>query len=287
MLRRRFFHRRIILVLFPVSVGSYFLDYDIFENFNLTKNLFIKEQKLVKELKEIRAYLYQRRNSTTQSIYDSAKNMNIEGTHVQLQNSISLNYSRFKPTNVLGITVFQKPANFSSFTPRTQNNTKYTENIQYLDLSDNVSSKGILRGALHGVLMIYETYDLDIRQFSKGIFRFRNGIENNSRQCDSLHVDDLAMMSTVAMEANWYNTSIECLRESISLYGQFLDKKAKYHLPPDLIKILLSKKKSYSNCHNKMLIEKQKVLGPDWILFPYIVDEGVFLKLHIKKYVLK
>ena len=155
------------------------------------------------------------------------------------------------------------------------------KNIQNLNLNYNVSTERTLRGALHGLLMIYETYDLDIREFSKGSFKFRSGFENNSRESDSLQADDLAMMSTTAMEANWYNASIECLRESIYLYGQCLDKKPKYHLLPDLNEILLSKKKVYSNSHNKMLIEKRKTLGPDWRLFSYFVDEGVFLKFTI------
>ena len=58
------------VLLFPATMNSYLYDYDVFENFEVTKDIFIKEQKLMRELEKIRIRLYQEKDNI-------AHNMNV------------------------------------------------------------------------------------------------------------------------------------------------------------------------------------------------------------------
>ena len=69
----------------------------------------------------------------------------------------------------------------------------------------NVTVEKIIDSALKGLIMVQETYNQDIEQFYKGHLTLKNGNDRNYRRADSLQVDDLASMATIAFQFYKYH----------------------------------------------------------------------------------
>merc|ERR1712226_1168340 len=121
--------------------------------------------------------------------------------------------------------------------------------------------------------MLQETYNLNMNLFSKGMVGDKNTFL--SRRIDSLHPDDLVLMSTIAiMTFRWYDNSLMYLEEAVNvLYRLSVTERNKW--PFTFHSTMLNLTKSYSTAHNKMLNNNRKYIGSDWKSSPFFVKEGL------------
>ena len=77
-----------------------------------------------------------------------------------------------------------------------------------------------MRKALHGLIMLQETYELDMPEYSKGQIRYKNQITKSDRNMDSLNTEDLVTLSTIALnDFNWADNAITYLKAAIDTFN--------------------------------------------------------------------
>ena len=151
-------------------------------------------------------------------------------------------------------------------------------NIDFSPYAYNNTLDKIMASALKGLIMLQETYNQDIKPFSEGTLRLKNGIDKNDRYIDSLQVDDLASMSTVAFHFyKYYDSSLIYVQLSENLLKK-LSLKERRNLPENIGEILHSMKKQFLAYHNNLFKNRTNIIGPDWKLFPYLVTIGKHVK---------
>ena len=280
-----FIHSSIIIIMYScVTVKStYLFNFYLFENFELTKDIFIKEQNIMKELGDMRVALYDKQNHIAQIAHGctilSTKNDAI-GKMLKDAFILSTNFQRFILSDLLQTLRYYDGNNASDtkyafpFGTIKKKNTEHTM-LASAHFDNNVPLDDIVGGASRGLLFIYETYDLNIKEFSKGYLGTGDVAVNNSRHVDSLHPDDLASMATIAMRMHWYDTSIEYLKEAINLFYSLTKLQIKHTgLPASFESMVLQMRMDMAEYHNMLLLKKQNHIGSDWKLFPYLVNEG-------------
>ena len=249
----------------------------MFENFELTKDCFIKELHIVKLLQLSRKTLRYKRNKLNHSMYK----------HYDSQSVLIYNAQQHHDRNVKKLLLFTFSSlykgyqleqisirnNFHSLHPKAKDNSHLLLGFEGVYKR---STLDILNDALKGLVMLQETYEQDINDFSKGHLYLKNVIERTSRKTDSLQPDDLAAMSSIAFDYyNWYDNSLKYLKESLTSYHLLSSKKRSVMLKDDLEMYLLKMKKQYSSYHNKLHSKKKNIIGIDWKLYPYQVDKGL------------
>ena len=256
----------VFLLPFMVMCSRY--DYELFENFEMTKESFIKEQNIVRKLENIRQNLHQKRYEIARYLnYFSVFPAGEKDTKFQINRKLE-NWDGCKFEKLVQYTAFENKLSSFVIDYGTENVTNY--------FNYNISVQNIIDGSQKGLIMLHETYDLDIKGFAKGHLNLKGVTENRSRRIDSLQPDDLASMSTMAINTyKWYDNSIEYLKEAIHLFNT-LSNKERSELPSDFESALLSMKDTYSTYHNEMLVKKQIFLGPDWKLYRSLVNNGIF-----------
>ena len=158
---------------------------------------------------------------------------------------------------------------------------KVKDNFNFLFDFEKVyqrSTQEIMDGSLKGLVMLQETYEQDIKDFSKGHLHLKNKItiERTSRNIDSLQPDDLAAMSTLAFDDyKWYDNSLTYLRAALESYYSLSYEQRREMPTEDFEKTLLWMKKHYTSYHNQLLQKKNNSLGESWKLYPYPVDRGL------------
>ena len=249
-------------------------DYLLFENFELMKKSFVKEQQLVKNLHKIRHEMYQLMSALNSNINDNFKPDDYGNADMKtVETSENDIYFRLKDIS--------KSNSYRNIFLQNAENMKYPYIQQkFNDIFDYENSyqfktKDILNSALKGVIMLQETYNQDIKEYSKGTLRFKSVIERNSRNIDSLQPDDLASMSTLAFDhLHWYDNALKYLKASIDMFYSF-SKEKRDELPRNLETSLLMMKKQYPVFHNDMLNKKTNIIGPDWKLYSNFANTGL------------
>ena len=149
------------------------------------------------------------------------------------------------------------------------------ENIEKMLPFFNESAEDVIFGAIKGVMMIQETYDLKIREFASGNFANDNQMISRSiNKLDQLDTFDLTEIAKVAFQMGWYDTALKYLKESISsLKSTHLN--LKINIPLGFNRNLQRMRKKFVEFHNTSLMNKRKRIGEDWKLFPYLIDNGL------------
>ena len=271
------FAQTIVLISLPVIISEKY-EYYLFENFEMTKDCFIKEQGINKALQINRQNLYHKMDALSHRIYinqepSSAIGSNTQKLHAQnfhdkLKFTFRLMFNKYQ---------FRKLSIWSNFYSLY---LKVQDKFNFLFDFEKVykrSTLEIMDGALKGLVMLQETYEQDIKDFSKGHLHLKNKkiIEHSSRKIDSLQPDDLAAMSTLAFEYyKWYDNSLIYLKEALESYYSLSNDQRREMPTEDFEKSLLMMKKHYTSYHNQLLQKKDNILGDSWKLYPYPVDKG-------------
>ena len=152
-------------------------------------------------------------------------------------------------------------------------------NILAVDIKYPLSPAELLGGALRGVIILHETYDLNLERFIQGELLDNNDL-SKSRKTDSLKKDDLALMAVEAFKMDWYDSSIKYINSSTSSYHQYLSEQNQDHYDfPKLKEISLEIRRHYAKHHNNLVVQSKTTMdllseGIQWKLFPNLVDEG-------------
>ena len=267
-----------LLVILQITLPFLFLvessryEYLFLESFELSKDWFIKEQNLVKELTISRRNLYGQivallsgtneisqyhTDSILSDISDTEKYINLDMRNIR---------------NYLNVTTMSPPATEYLIQSSTKRDTNLFSDIESIY---NQSKASIVEAAAKGVIMLQETYDQNITEYSKGHLRLKSGIKRNTRSIDSLKLDDLTSMSTIAFDHyKWYDTSLKFLKEAFNSF-YYLTLEEQRILPFDLEESLNKMKRRYTKVHNDLVVKKTNHIGPDWKTFPYMIDAGI------------
>ena len=271
------FAETIALISLPVIISEKY-EYYLFENFEMTKDCFIKEQGINKALQINRQNLYHKMEALSHSIYISQEPSSAIGSNTQKFHAQNF-HDKLKFTFRLMFNKYQfrKLSIWSNFYSLY---LKVKDDFNFLFDFEKVykrSTLEIMDGALKGLVMLQETYEQDIKDFSKGHLHLNNKdiIEHISRKIDSLQPDDLAAMSTLAFEYyKWYDNSLIYLKEAFESYYSLSNEQRREMPTEDFEKSLLMMKKHYTSYHNQLLQKKDNILGDSWKLYPYPVDKG-------------
>lgn len=262
-----------VILLFPLSIKSSRYEYLLFENFEVTKTAFIKEQRLVKSLQMMRNDISKRISRINSTINDVSEVRNFAFINKEVVQNVDYRSGDY-------IKTLLPLDRYTSIVLLNELLYKYhLLKIDAIDLFNydkhfNLNVKDIMDAAQKGVIMLQETYDQDIKEYSAGHLRFKNGIERKSRQIDSLQPDDLAAMSTMAFNhLHWYDTSLKYLKAAIDKFFP-LSKEKRDEFPKALETDLLLMKKQFPSYHNDMFYKKSNLIGPDWKVYPRVVNTG-------------
>ena len=264
------------VLLYPITVTcditSDKYSYLLFENFEMTKDGFLKEKKLFRALQVNQNNLHY--TLAELNHWTSNKLPSIVGSNMHkqtLENYLHISIKYMKST-----IHFRKNLLLNDFqTEHHKVGDKYNfvfdfENIYRRNMID------IMKAGLRGLVMLQETYEQDIQLFSKGHLRLKNHIDTSSRFIDSLRPDDLAAMSVLAFDFyKWYDNSLKYLKEALrSFYLSSYAEKNNGGAKDGLEEYLLAMKIHYSSYHNQLWRRKSNILGNGWKLYPHMVDEG-------------
>ena len=262
-----------ILSLLPCTMKCSRYDFLLLENFEMTKKIFIKEQEIVKKLQINRQNLIR-----SIDVLDSRKGskLRVENYKDMYLNNIQKidNLLEFK-LNIVTDSHYSSKLNSLDIFSRHYHNFKSAYNFVWnYGFGIHVPVETIIDSAMKGLIMLQDTYEQDIKQFSKGHLSLKSGMDLNDRQIDSLQVDDLASMSTIAFNYyKWYDTSLKYLKAAIDIFMSLSSKERK-KLQGNLGESLLKMKKEYPLYHNGLFKKKKSFIGADWKLFPSLVDTG-------------
>ena len=267
----------LIFLLSSLSVNCYEIDFLLFENHELTKASFIEEQEICKNLRKIRQNLnFQKHN------FHQNKTLVCRQYSRSVQNATS-HYSRSFKTEMIERIKNSLHTGSSHFHNTNENyianklRNDYT--FSFEDVYQTVGKKNILKAALKGVIMLRETYVPSIENFSSGNLTLKSVTLSNSRVIDSLTHLDLAMISKIAFnEFNWFDSAVKWLKVAIEMYNNIRDSAAANYgiMVDDLLSSMRSK---YSLHHNEMAFKVDNPVGPDWKVYPYLVDEGKLVRI--------
>ena len=273
------FAKTVVLIsLLPVIISEKY-QYYLFENFEMTKNCFVKEQGINKALQINRQNLHHKMDALSQRIYIDQEPSSIIGSNTQklysqnfhdkLEFTLRLMYNRYQ------FRTLSVWSNFHSLYIKVKDNFNFLFDFEKVYQR---STQEIMDGSLKGLVMLQETYEQDIKDFSKGHLHLKNKntIERTSRNIDSLQPDDLAAMSTLAFDDyKWYDNSLTYLRAALESYYSLSYEQRREMPTEDFEKTLLWMKKHYTSYHNQLLQKKDNILGESWKLYPYPVDTGL------------
>ena len=130
---------------------------------------------------------------------------------------------------------------------KMKHNFTYTYETEY----NEVEKINIVKSALSGVLLLRETFEQNITDFSKGHLCLKNIMYNSSRQIDSLKLEDIAAMSKIAFnQFNYYDSAIEYLKAAINIFYNEIGKRNDY-VYRTIDELLSFMKKNYPSFHNE------------------------------------
>ena len=262
-------------MLFPLTVTPARYDYLWFENFELTKNAFLNEHVLVRNLGVIKNDLSKRMVGLNAIIkYNSQKEHCAGKNHEMIQNLIYRVSSDLM--NITNFIHFQKTISLKTCYSKYRSLKQKLINVPFnYDKIYNTNNMNLLEAAQKGIIMLQETYDQEIKQYSAGHLRLKNVIEHSSRNIDSLQPDDLASMSSMAFNYfHWYDTSLKYLKAATDMFYS-LSQEKRNEFPKILEKSISAMRKHYPVYHNDILNKKTNPVGPDWKVYPYIVNTGI------------
>ena len=251
-------------------------DYLLFENFELTKKTFHEEQTNFRIWEE-------KRNQLRKVVFELGTlnefDINVQSI-LQSKKRIS-DISKIMPQ--VAVNVFQTSDGqareqqyirketfiYNSFVRKQHNHT-----FSYQEVYKDWKMIEVVKAALRGLLMLRETFDQNITDFSTGHFSVKTRLFTFTRQIDSLTPEDIASLSKLAFnEFNYYDSAIEYLKSALDMLRNTIGKKHNVN-SKKLEEQLSSMRNTYPTYHNELLEKHKNPIGPDWKLYPYKVDEG-------------
>ena len=287
----RFSHVTTMFIMFMIKLFAILLyplhtlcsvDYLLFENFDLTKNTFVEEQNIFQNVLNIRNNLNLKyKELDTNGKYYREQLEDIK--HNQTQLSFRKNLLEIRKIGK------SKTTEDDVVHPKSATNNLEISQGMYLDIRKvinhnfgfeniyvNNTKTQLMIAALKGLMMLQDTYGLDIKHFSRGELDIKSNEKGRVRIMDSLQVEDLLSMSGISFnDLRWYDASIRYLKEATDIFVASAKETYRNSLFRNILdECLNAMKKLYPSYHNKMLEKMDNPIGTDYKLFPLPIDEG-------------
>ena len=260
-----------LFFFFPITMVCDRYEYLLFENYELNKASFIKEQVMVKNLRVKARILKSEMMELSKCIH---RHFSFE-MHMIPQLNLRLKCIDFRLKLLFSHLQNKKLSLFRSSTLSFHNPGPKYEKLQNYDYLYNLSVRNIIRGAMKGIIMLQSTYLQDIKHYSKGYLSIKGVLINTSRQIDSLLAQDLAAMSAMAFQyMKLYDSSILYLKAAFDLFYSNSKTEQRIRAPDKLEPTLLGMKKVYLLVDNNLLTQKKINAEFDGELIAYMDHTG-------------
>ena len=201
-----------IYFIFPSIVIGSIYEFAVFENFENTIKIFDVEVKIATLVEKIREHIsYRMRYMNELMANDEFPSAFSLKPVLRLLNTLSKNCN---------ISLYMK-SQLSRERKEQYRMRVLRNNIMALDIKYPLSIEEILGGALRGLIVLHETYDLHLTHFIRGGL-LNNDSFSKSRQKDSLKADDLALMAIEAFKLKWYDNSIKYINLSTNSINEVI-----------------------------------------------------------------
>ena len=217
--------------------------FHMFENFDLTKNVYINETKIVKHLLEIKRRL-QARKEVIEKFMDSQEK----------------NYQKLH----------------KSFLKLHENPWKM-EKIQILtgDFPDERMSTDYI-GSCQAIIKLQFAYQMNLTELSEnGRIQYLNsdGQIINFDSFERLNTIDFANLGEIAKKHKLYDISIDFTKEGIRLYK--VKDEGLRNMGEDMHEKLIKQRKNLIQLNNVYLEKRRNIVGKDFQIKPYFVDKNL------------
>ena len=234
-----------------------------FEHHELSKETFLNEQKLVDSLKNIRQMLQARRNMIKQfSVKVAGRNVNT------IENTVHDTISAFSLLKRSALTL---PSVKSQFDKDLTSHRQILKSIN--ETTSDFPNDDDYNGAVKGIVMLHETYEFFLDETTAGKVSYMTS-ENMFKEFqgkEKLQIDDLHLMSEKAKSQMLFDVGIEFLRAAFNLAG-------KVKPANSTMKKLNTLKKQLVHLNNQHLLKWETMLGPNYKVLPYLVDNNLNYK---------
>ena len=245
----------------------------VFENFELTRTLYIKELDIVSLAFDSRSALQKRfravhtlKNNDHTSKYGSFVHIRKQIRHqfwLDLTNALNDNLSFVNGSVLFELNISKRCKTKALIHCDFDTEKKY-----------GYFSHNTIITAATELVRLQETYVQNISLYSKGYLGIKNDNGHGNRMIDTLKVDDLVLMSCVAInQMNWYDTALKYLKVAVKQLSTPLEKMS-FSLHHRLEETIDKMTRCYPSIHNDLVAKKMNSIGPGWKLFPFNVGQG-------------
>ena len=280
----------IVIHVFSAEGGKY--DYGLFENFEVTRRIFVDEQKLFQNLKSVRGELTRQRQMmmmlTTrgktrlgpeeghhdQTTPDDDNNNNTQSSgrgHILANFLMEGRDLVGKSRSVVDQLRESVSVHEKEFPPPVLPKSNNTNSA-----AAAASAVSDYEGAMKGMVVLLNTYNLDVAAFADGVISDK-GLQLKSDH--SLTVEDLVNLAVTAFKNKWYNTAVKLMRVAIVRLDpdrDFHDTFDRAHF--DYVAM------GIRETNNQHLLQKKRIWHLDYTLYPFLVDETLARKKRQPKF---
>ena len=251
----------LILTLIVQGRNCIKYEYSIFENPELTNNIFLNELKISDALRHVFTHLSDQINILLKDIKQSLKHRSVN-----------------KIPSVIGGNIYQHVLKHNQFNLLHMNDYLAAKKKAFpnLNVTKMHSELDILKGAARGMLMLQETYHINVEVFANNSFNSANE-DNSCARCinhGKLDEHDLAYISNVAYHQNWYDSAIIFLKRALTVVKTTAaSNEIKYS--NHFLRSIADMASLYATKNNRLLETRKLKVGPNWKLIPFAVDKGM------------
>ena len=256
----------LILVLVDVANCNQY-DFGFFENFEVTRQSFMKEQNLVKRLPSVKGYYKTIVASLHQNTNNSLRFRSNVLTLYKMKEVLSV------PLLIFNVIQIKKQQTNILLTMEFSERSEHDANS--LDLRYSLKPSEVLKGCTRGLITLQTIYDINIQQLIEG--SVSNDISHVSvRKKDFLKPDDLLLMSIIAQKIfQRTDHGLIYLNKAINMiYNMSIDKIS--ILPPNFDMVIKSMFNLYSSSKNKKRLNKQTDTISDMRPLHYPINQGIY-----------
>jgi len=133
-------------------------------------------------------------------------------------------------------------------------------------------------GAVKGMVMLHQTYDLylEVLPFGQVFYFSSEGLIKDFKGRENLTIDDFYQISNKAKSQLLFDVAIEYLRVAFSLADKFKPSNS-------TMKKIKKLRKDLVQLNNQYLLKWEKLIGPNYKVLPYLVDDKMNYREHQPK----
>lgn len=262
---------------FNVNDNGNRFEFRVFENFQVTKEIFLKEQKIVENLRSIRQTLRDEQANVEAKLqllkakrlsYENIKALYFPGNEDNNSTKESLD-----PINSFGLlkrSALLMPV-LKSFT-KTKISSLRKSLSEIKSTCTEFPDEWDFVGAGKGLVILHDTYDFNITAAMEGhiIYRDVHGETKILRGRERLGIGDLLVLADRSYNSGYYSNAIEIVKVVLNKI-----QKEKLSIPKENMKTIKTFKKNLIDLNNQYVSKKHQIMGATFKVLPYLIDENL------------